>query len=515
MKRITALFLCLCLTAGLFAGCDLTEKPYVPTGDGLTWEEDYTGPIYTRPADEQMPELTLTYFPDRTLNPLTSTDFTNQALFSLLYQSLFVTDRNYKTEPLLCKNYRISQDMRTHSFYLEEAHYSDGTPVTATDVVASLNTAKSSTRYGGRFLHISQILAAEDGSVVIQTDTAYEDLTVLLDIPIIKHTEQAVDRPIGSGPYKIAPTVTGIQLVKDPNWWSKEDLAVDAETITLLEATSYTQIRDEFQFGQLGLVYADPGSDRYADYRCDFELWDCENGIFVYVGCNMTSAIFSNENVRAALTHAIDRDMLAETYYRGFARGATLPASPLSPVYNANLAGRYGYAPEKFSAAVTEAGFQGQSVTLLVNSDDSLRVRVARAIADSLRAGGLQVTMSELSGKAYTDALYLRYYDLYVGQTRLSPNMDLSAFFHENGALSYGSVNDMTAYALCLQALENHGNYYTLHQTIMDQGLLCPVLFRSYAVYATRGLITDLTPARNNVFYYSPGRSLENALLTE
>ena len=47
----------------------------------------------------------------------------------------------------------------------------------------------------------------------------------------------------------------------------------------------------------------------------------------------------------------------------------------------------------------------------------------------------------------------------------------------------------------------------------MDDGRLCPVLFRSYAVYATRGLLTGLTPSRDSVFYYSLGRTMENALL--
>ena len=58
--------------------------------------------------------------------------------------------------------------------------------------------------------------------------------------------------------------------------------------------------------------------------------------------------------------------------------------------------------------------------------------------------------------------------------------------------------------------MENHGNYYTLHKTVMDNGLLCPILFRSYAVYAIRGLLTDLEPTRDGVFYYSLGKDLES-----
>ena len=120
----------------------------------------------------------------------------------------------------------------------------------------------------------------------------------------------------------------------------------------------------------------------------------------------------------------------------------------------------------------------------------------------------MQVVMKELSGTAYTDAIKNRQFDVYLGQTRLSANMDLSAFFETYGELSWGGVNDLGAYSLCLQALENHGNYFNLHKMVMDNGLLCPVLFRSYAIYASRGVISDLNPARDNVFYYSLGKTL-------
>jgi hypothetical protein len=45
----------------------------------------------------------------------------------------------------------------------------------------------------------------------------------------------------------------------------------------------------------------------------------------------------------------------------------------------------------------------------------------------------------------------------------------------------------------------------------MDGGLLCPILFRSYAIYATRGLVSQLNPARDNMFYYSIGKTLADA----
>ena len=50
MKKILALTLACLLAAGLFSGCNQEEAPYVPTGAGLTWDEDYTGP---RPEQEE------------------------------------------------------------------------------------------------------------------------------------------------------------------------------------------------------------------------------------------------------------------------------------------------------------------------------------------------------------------------------------------------------------------------------------------------------------------------------
>ena len=503
MKRILAIFLC----ALFLAGCAAEQTSYQPTGDALIYDEDYTGPIATRPEEESDQELILTYYPDQSMHPYTSVDYTNRALFSLIYQSLFTVDRDYTVEPMLCKQYSVSADMRTYTFYLEDATFSDGSRLSANDVVESLLAAKESAVYGGRLQYVQQV-SASGSAVVVQLSTACENLPILLDIPIVKAAslEQAV--PLGTGPY----VFTADSLRRRTDWWCRGEMQVTASVIKLVRAESNTQIRDQFEFADLDLVCADPGSDRYVDYRCDYELWDCENGIFLYLTFYRGSKVFSDPEVRAAVTHAVDRDALVADYYRGFARSATLPASPQSPYYSHVLASKYTYDPQEFAQTISDKGLKDSPVILLVNSGDSLRLRVARAIAEMLTEGGLAVEIQALSAEECRQTLLYRNYDIYLGQTKLSPNMDLSAFFSENGALSYGGVNDVGAYSLCLQALENHGNYYTLHQNIMENGLLCPILFRSYSIYATRGLLTGLTPSRDNIFYYSLGKTMEQAL---
>ncbi|MBQ3000735.1 MAG: ABC transporter substrate-binding protein [Oscillospiraceae bacterium] len=504
MRRLICIWLAVCLLLSL-GGCSYDYSDYIPTGGGLA---------DGKPQDPTQPDngdkiITLTYYKEKGLNPYLCTDYTNRVLMSLLYQGLFATDSSYHTTPVLCDSYTPSPDYMTHIFTVDpKATYSDGTRVTARDVVASLNAAKESAYYAGRLLHITSITLSDEERVVIYTDTAMGNLPILLDIPIVPSSQVSADMPIGSGPYMLEDTVVGCYLKKRTSWWCQAVLQISTPAIPLMEAASVSGIRDDFQFNGLDFALTDPSSDKYVDYRSDAEMWNCESGLFLYIGCNEDSTVFDSPELRAALTYAIDRDSLAGKFYRGFAQSATLPASPHSPYYNKALAGKYGYDAAKFAEAVTASGKQGSTVVLLVNSDDTLRLQAARAIGDMLSAGGFVVEMKELGGTAYENAIKRREFDLYLGKTRLSPNMDLSAFFYTWGELSYGGIDDLAAYTLCLEALADEGNYYNLHRTVMEQGLLCPVLFCNYTVYTTRGLFSDLSPARDNVFCYSIGKAM-------
>ena len=515
MKCILSLLLCGLLLLSLTACKNDQEENYVPTGDALVMDD---GQLANEPDDTTVEQdLTLIYYPNVTLNPIACTDITNRVLFSLVYQGLFVVDRDYNVAPMLCSSYRVSRDMQTYTFYIDPAAtYSDGTQVTAGDVVASLERARESTYYSGRFFRIQDITATADGGVEIHTNTAMENLPILLDIPIIKASQLDSQQPVGSGPYYIDSTAENLALRRRTDWWCQADLTVTARAIALVKAESNPQIRDEFEFGDLDLVCANPASDKYTDYRCDYELWDSETGTFLYLGCNLSGSVFSNEAVRSALTFAIDRETIAAENYRGFARVATLPASPASPYYSQVLAAKYTYdGGEKLRQAVVDAGMQGKELTFLVNADDTMRTRIARSIADALTEAGFHVTLKDVGGEAYRQALRGYEFDLYLGQTRLSANMDLTPFFSTKGAVNYGSIADASLYALCAESLANYGNYYSLHQAVMNDGRICPVLFSGYAVYATRGLLTDLTPARDNIFYYTLDKTMTDILVKE
>ena len=506
MKRMTALLLALVL---LLSGCTTVETPYIPTGDALGEEQ-----IQPPTQEKTDTTLSLAYYPERPLNPYICTDATNRVMLSLIYQGLFTVDRNYQVSPMLCQSYQVSRDMRTYVFYVRtDATYSDGTTVTEADVIASLQAAMDSPVYGGRFRHVMSVEQLEGGGVEIALNTPYENLPVLLDVPIVKVSQVESEKPLGTGPYLLEDTISGQWLRRRTNWWCEStDLIAKADFIPLTAVDSAEKVRDAFESQKVSMVCVDPGSPTYADFRCDYELWDCESGQLLYLAANPERKVFSNAAVRAALARSIDREGLIDAYYRGFGQAAVLPASPYSSLYDHKLAAKYTYDPNALAEAVEAAGLVGENVLFLLNSDDGVRLRVAREIVKIMEEAGLVVTTLELNQKEFLVHVEWYEYDLYLGQTKLTPNMDLSEFFGEDGVLNFNNIADPALYALSLEALANAGNYYTLHKAVVEDGRLCPILFRDYAIYAQRGLFTQISAPRDNLFQYTIGVTMEEIL---
>ena len=523
MKRAISLLLVLAAVLGCFSGCGRStdNTGYEPTGDAILKEGQNPEDILSEEEDTQ--ELTLAYYPDRSLNPIFGSDYTNRVLMSLMYQGLFAVDNQKNVTPILCGSYQVSADNRTWTFYLENnATFSDGSSVTAQDVVATYNQAMQNDYYKNRFYHVTSVEATENGGVTFYLDTSFGNLPLLLDIPIVKASDVEADLPLGTGPYVFADGAGGASLQRVANWWcgSLKIPATDV-SIDLVEVSSPADVRDAFQFGNVSVVCTNPMSATFAEYRCDYELWEIESGYFMYLGCSVFySDFFESGDLRTFLTYAVDREKYAEEIYGGMVEPVTLPCSPTESYYSQSLASQYGYDTiqfvdhmRTFQIPTDEDTGAQKELRIVVNSADSARVQIARELAQELTDLGLPAVCEEYSGSTYNNVLYYQNYDVYLGLTRLSPNMDLTEFFRPYGEMSRGSLSHETLYSMCLNALENSGNYYNLYKKLAEDGRIIPVLFGYYAVYAQRGLIKDLNPSRDNVFYYSMGKSMDDIRL--
>lgn len=490
MKKLMILCLAFAL---LLSSCGAGgEEPTQSTQETVEQEGEL-------PEEEQF--FGMTYMPEGGFNPYTCTLTVNRAMFSLLYECLFTVSNQFRAEPVLCQSFTVSEDGKTYRFTLVEGvHFSDGTPLTADDVVASLQAAKKSDLYSGRLAHIYSLRTDGSNVVVVRLDTAYENFSLMLDVPIVKADTVNEQRPTGTGAYM----VRGNSLLRNSGWWQSQVLAVSAPSIRLQPVETPNDIRDSFEFGDTDLVYCDPNSPAALGYRCDYEVWEVPTTVLHYIGFNVGKGIFSNKSLRTAITWGVDRETLANTVYGGFAQASVLPCSPDSDLYDTQLAADYAYSNQKLRTAIKSSGVQtseGNSGVFLVCSDDPARVKAAEAINQELRKCGLYLTVKALSWENYRTALRRGNYDMYYGEVRLTANFDLSEFFKTYGNLNLGDIGDATLSTLCTAALENSGNYTELCKQIIEQAPICPVVFKSYAICVTRGAIASVTPAVDCIFH--------------
>ena len=521
MKRLLALALATVMLLGTFSGCgrEIDNSGYVPTGNAILMEGQEPEDIL--PEEEETQQLTLAYYPDRSLNPIFGSDYTNRVLMSLMYQGLFAVDNKKNTTPILVGEYYVSGNNRNWTVYLDErATFSDGTPVRPQDVIATYQKAKENDYYKGRFFHLSDVVLSEDGrGVTFQMDTPYDNLALLLDVPIVKAGEVESNLPLGTGPYYFVEGSNGAHLQRVADWWCG-DIKIPARdtTIDLVAVSSAAEIRDAFQFNgenSVSVVCTNPMSDSFVEYSCDYELWEIESGYFLYIGCNILySDFFDDGTLRTFLTYGIDRETLAQDTYKGRVYSVTLPCAPTEVFYSNSLASNFQYDSLKFinkmaSYRIPQKDGANKEMRLLVNSNDSARVRIARSIAKTLTDLGLPTTTLECNSYTYREAIKAQNFDIYLGMTRLSPTMDLTEFFRPWGEMGWGGLAHETLYSMNLNALENSGNYYNLYKKLGEDGRIIPIMFGYYAVYAQRGLMPDLSPSRDNVFYYSLGKTME------
>lgn len=491
------------------------------TPDRTVYTPSSTGEILSG-AEEKEPEqspdsFSLSYFPDDGFNPLTCKNLTNRTCFSLLYESLFTITSSFEVEPVLCDTFSVSEDQTIYTItVLSNISFSDGSRLQASDVAASIRAAQSSSFYAGRLEHISNLEEVDDRTVKITLDAPFENLPLVLDVPILKASTLEANIPLGTGAYQVADLGGKTYcLQRVPS--SRQTPPVDLPTITLQAATSANAVRDSFEFGQTNLVCTDPNSTTSAGYHCNYEVWDCSTTVMQYVGFNCSYGPFTSSDLRRAVTHVVDRASIVSQIMDGYAEPSCLPCSPLSPFYDTSLAKGYELDVPAFRTVLNNVGISSSKDNpdrLLVCSSSNSRVSAAQTIADALNACGMFVEVQALDYESYVEALKAGEYELYYAEAKLPANFDLSSFFDPNGGLCYGGIASGELVQLCKDALKNSGGYTDLFQKVMENGYICPVLFKNYAVYMARSSVSHLSPALDCVMHTTSGRTLADANVT-
>ena len=145
------------------------------------------------------------------------------------------SDEAFSLYGLLAESIDVSDDRQTFTFRIRpEAKFSDGTPVTAFDVVFSMETLRDKGRpnFKNSYSKVTKVETPDDHTVTFHQDVGDRELPLIIGVmPIVpKHAwegkafdETSLDPIIGSGPYVISEVKAGesITYKKNPDYWGK------------------------------------------------------------------------------------------------------------------------------------------------------------------------------------------------------------------------------------------------------------------------------------------------------
>ena len=196
MKRIMCLILALSVLCSL-SSCKASVNKK-PTGDTSQTE-----------SESSLGEMRLLYSASDTFNPYTAGTEINRQLCLLLFDSLTRLDNNFETEYILAES--VAVEGAVCIVKLKNAYFTDGSPVTADDVVYSYNLAKNSvSEYAYNLYEVSSVSAQDSKTVIFNLSQYDRYFEKLIDFPVLKaQSDKNTDvdgrllTPIGSGRYVV------------------------------------------------------------------------------------------------------------------------------------------------------------------------------------------------------------------------------------------------------------------------------------------------------------------------
>lgn len=508
MKRVLPLLLAMVL---LLAAC--AEAPETEPDDFLMAGEieDAAG------AAQPIRSFTLPIHTGQSLDPITCGDGLQQTVAALLYEGLFTLTPSFETEYCLCDSYEYDAERFVYTFHLREGvTFSDGAALTARDVVATYARAQESARYAARFASVASIRYQGTDTVRIALTRADASFPALLDIPIVRRGTETQAVPAGTGAYLYITEGAQDYLKSNADWWRGQ--------IQPLVRIELTPVKDEdtaayrFSSGEVQLLSTDLLSGGSLSSASGTTVTAADTTTLLYLGLRCGGALESAA-LRQAIGQGVDREGLVSGYLSGYARPASFPISPASPLYPAEQ--EQSYQLSRYASALVELGYgaedeggSAQSLTLLVCSDSAEKQAIAEAIAAKLSQQRVSVTVKALPWEQYLAALQNGKFDLYLAEVRLTANWDVSSLIGSGGSLNYGGYSDEQMDRLLAQfrAAQGDERGYVATQLgryLAQQMPIVPLCFRTVSILTQTSVLSDLTPTESNPFY-----GLENWVVT-
>lgn len=439
-KKLSAFILALCFI--LLSGCNKSG--------GSSSSEAETSSAIQAAGDRDY--LTLLYSASDSFNPYTAATDINRQLCRLMYEPLIKLDNDFNV------HYSIAQsaetDGTTCTVTLKDTQFSDGSRLTADDVVYSYNAAKnSSTEYAYKLYEVVSATASGSNKVIFSISKSDPYFVNLLDFPIIKKdsekrkNDDGVEKPpIGAGRYVSDDEMT--KLTVNPKFSGSGNFSI--KEIRLINAPDSESVSHYVEIGATDMYYSDISDGKIV--RMSGKKVSINLNRLVYIAVNSSYGDLGKEELRQAISSGIDRKTICrDGYYNNAipAKGFYNPVwKPVNSVQNIetqtnreitieNLE-KIGYNNVDTAGVRKNQSGGSLSFELLVNGENISRVTAAKLIASKLSEYGFKIRVAEKSFADYTASLASGNFQLCLAEVAITPNMDISSLITEGGSAAYG-----------------------------------------------------------------------------
>ncbi|MGE0419540.1 MAG: ABC transporter substrate-binding protein [Acetobacteraceae bacterium] len=323
----------------------------------------------------------------------------------------------FQPKPLLATSWKIVDDTTIEFTLRQGVKFHNGDAFTADDVVYTFNTvsapdSKVSTPSNSNWMERAEKI--DDFTVRIKlkkpTPAALEYFAMVLPIYPKAYREKVGPEgyskaPVGAGPYKITRVDAGhVNFERFDGYWNGSPrgkpaigkLAVRFVPDAATEMTELLAGRADFIWGfnpdQFDGVNKMPNlrATRQESMRVGFLRMDL-------AGTNDALKPLTNQKVRQAIFHAIDRQQIADKLITGGSRVPPAPCFPTQFGCDADAAVKYPYDPAKAKQLLAEAGYPNGFETEIVTY---ILPQWSASIQAYLAAVGIKAKLTQLQVQA-------------------------------------------------------------------------------------------------------------------
>ncbi len=450
-----------------------------------------------------------------TLNPLLNRDDSVDKVLRLIFEPLFVIDSEMQVSPNMAESYTLSKNGTAVTIKLKSGiKWQDGAPVTADDIVYSLRVlgeAAGDSIYKSCMDNVVSYSKTDELTAVINYSKPMALAGYSLCFPIIPaqyYKKGSVDMyPVGSGFYKFKDYTT----VKEMNLVSSDSCFKGKPYITNVNVKIMPDKATQLQALSSGLIdcaCVDINELGLLDSSLGRNAQHYNTNHFEYIGMNFKKPLFSNVNARHAIACIVPfEDIISDIYINKMTQSIT-PINPNYPYYSDTGADVYERDSNMANAFISAGGLTKNdfTFTILVNSENSVRVETARAISKAFNENGFNTSVEAVDFQQYTDRLSKGSFDMFIGGVRLRENMDVTHIVGTNGAVNYGGCGNSTTDALISaynNAFDENSCKRTLNELNKALSAELPVIgigFESEALVTGPRIKGLIQPALNNLY---------------